>query len=177
MYFNIQWNQHRTINQSHSACTISNAFAHCLLGHFFSRREWEWKIIMVSSQPTLKMTRSVPLPQPMWMLSQRPPCTPDPQLLALGDNRTQHLRIWDVHNPENQWELHWTLLFKDKREGGGKRAWGSVAKRLKEETEKREAERTPSGQRGCGLELGPLGCLAWHCYLLLLLSLTWLAFT
>lgn len=44
-------------------------------------------------------------------------------------------------HPENQWELHWTLLFEDKREGGGKRAWGSVSERLKEETEKR-------GQRG-----------------------------
>lgn len=31
-----------------------------------------------------------------------------------------------------------------------------MAERLKEETERREAERTPSGKRGCGLELGPL---------------------
>lgn len=134
----------------------SKSFCTLLVGkYFFSRGEWEWQIIMVSSQPTLKMTRSVPLPWPLWMLSQSPPCTLDPQLLALGDNETQHLRICDVHNPGNQWGLHWTLVFEDKREGGGKRAWGSVAERLKEETERREAERTPSGQRGCGLELGP----------------------
>ena len=131
--------------QNYKSVTFSLHYSKCfctlLVGKHFSRGEWEWKIIMVSSQPTLKMTRSVPLPWPLWMLSQRPPCTPDPQLSALGDNETQHLRIWDVHNPENQWELHWTLLFEDKREGSGKRAWGSVAERLKEETGKR-------GQRG-----------------------------
>ena len=151
MYFNIWWNQHRTINQPHSACTIPNPFAHCLLGNTSSQGESEnGRLSRFLPSPPLKWRDLFPSPGlcGCWVRAHPAPWT-------LGDNETQHLRICDVHNPENQWGLHWTLLFEDKREGGGE-SWGSVAERFKEEAERREAGRTPSGQRGCGLELGPL---------------------